>query len=75
MDEPTREAAIGPAGTPLPPYTAVIFTSVRRESTFGAYGESDDGYAATAAAMEHLAAAQLGRAGVPVRRLTSATAG
>jgi heme-degrading monooxygenase HmoA len=46
----------GPAATPEPPYVAVIFTSLR---TVG-----DDGYAATAARMDELAAAQPGYLGI-----------
>jgi heme-degrading monooxygenase HmoA len=45
-----------PAATPQPPYTAVIFTSVRTDV--------DDGYAETAEAMEHLAAQQPGYLGI-----------
>ena len=43
------------AATPPPPYTAVIFTSVRTGD--------DDGYAGTAAAMEELARTQPGYLG------------
>lgn len=46
----------GIADTPEPPYTAVIFTSMRTDG--------DQGYAATAAAMNALAAAQPGYLGV-----------
>jgi len=45
-----------PAGTPQPPYVAVIFTSVRTEQ--------DAGYAETAAVMERLAAEQPGYLGI-----------
>jgi heme-degrading monooxygenase HmoA len=45
-----------PAGTPEPPYVAVIFTSVR--------AAGDDGYAATAARMDELAAQQPGYLGI-----------
>lgn len=48
--------APGPAATPEPPYTAVIFTSVR--------ADGDHGYAATAAAMDRLAREQPGFLGV-----------
>ncbi len=48
------------AGTPEPPYTAVIFTSVR--------GPEDAGYAATAAEMERLTAAQPGYLGLESAR-------
>lgn len=44
------------ASTPEPPYVAVIFTSVRTPG--------DDGYAATAVAMEELAARQPGYLGI-----------
>jgi heme-degrading monooxygenase HmoA len=50
-----------PASTPPPPYTAVIFTSVRA-------GTEDDGYADTAAAMERLAAGQPGYLGIESAR-------
>jgi heme-degrading monooxygenase HmoA len=50
-----------PASTPPPPYTAVIFTSVRT-------GEDDAGYAATAAEMERLAAEQPGYLGIESAR-------
>jgi heme-degrading monooxygenase HmoA len=43
------------ASTPIPPYVAVIFTSLRTEG--------DDGYAATAASMAELAAQQPGYLG------------
>jgi heme-degrading monooxygenase HmoA len=46
-----------PARTPRPPYTAVIFTSVRT-------GADDVGYAETAEAMERLAAQQPGYLGI-----------
>ena len=48
------------AGTPEPPYVAVIFTSVRREG--------DHGYAAMSARMEALAAQQPGFLGVETAR-------
>ncbi len=44
------------ASTPEPPYSAVIFRSVRTGDT--------DGYAAMAASMEHLAAQQPGYLGI-----------
>jgi heme-degrading monooxygenase HmoA len=50
-----------PASTPRPPYTAVIFTSVRT-------GEDDSGYAATADEMERLAAEQPGYLGIESAR-------
>jgi len=50
-----------PAATPEPPYTAVIFTSVRTET-------DDEGYAETAAAMEELAAEQPGYLGIESAR-------
>jgi heme-degrading monooxygenase HmoA len=55
------------APTPAPPYTAVIFTSVRSAGDDGAY-------ATMAAAMEHLGASQPGFLGIesvrdPVTRL------
>jgi heme-degrading monooxygenase HmoA len=49
------------ATTPEPPYTAVIFTSVRT-------GDDDDGYAAMAADMEALAARQPGYLGIESAR-------
>ena len=49
------------AETPPPPYTAVIFTSVRTE-------DDADGYAATAARMEELAAQQPGYLGIEAAR-------
>jgi heme-degrading monooxygenase HmoA len=49
-----------PAGTPPPPYTAVIFTSVRTDV--------DDGYAETADAMERLAEEQPGYLGIEAAR-------
>ena len=49
------------AETPPPPYTAVIFTSVRTE-------DDADGYAATAARMEELAAEQPGFLGIESAR-------
>lgn len=48
------------ASTPEPPYTAVIFTSLR---TAG-----DNGYAATAASMEALASQQPGYLGIEAAR-------
>lgn len=48
------------AGTPEPPYVAVIFTSVRREG--------DHGYAAMSARMEELAARQPGYLGIEAAR-------
>ena len=48
------------AVTPEPPYTAVIFTSLRTDD--------DDGYAATAERMEAMAAAQPGYLGVESAR-------
>jgi heme-degrading monooxygenase HmoA len=52
---------VQPAATPEPPYTAVIFTSVRT-------ARDDDGYAATAAEMERLAAQQPGYLGIESAR-------
>lgn len=52
------------AGTPEPPYTAVIFTSVRTDR--------DRGYAAMAAAMQALAVAQPGYLGIESAREGSA---
>ena len=49
------------AETPKPPYVAVIFTSVRTD-------EDDEGYAAMAARMDELAAAQPGYLGVESAR-------
>lgn len=49
------------ASTPTPPYTAVIFTSVRTET-------DEPGYAATAEAMERMAAAQPGYLGIESAR-------
>ena len=49
------------AETPPPPYTAVIFTSVRTDT-------DDEGYAATAARMEELAAEQPGYLGIESAR-------
>jgi heme-degrading monooxygenase HmoA len=54
-------AGMQPAATPEPPYTAVIFTSVRTDA-------DADGYAATADAMEQLAAQQPGYLGVESAR-------
>ena len=48
------------AETPAPPYTAVIFTSVRTEDV--------EGYAETAARMEELAAEQPGYLGIESAR-------
>jgi heme-degrading monooxygenase HmoA len=53
------------AGTPEPPYVAVIFTSVRRLSDTG---DSDDGYAATARRMAELAREQPGFLGMESAR-------
>jgi heme-degrading monooxygenase HmoA len=50
-----------PATTPEPPYTAVIFTSVRNAG-------DDDDYAQTAEAMERLAAQQPGYLGIESAR-------
>ena len=50
-----------PAPTPRPPYTAVIFTSVRTD-------EDDAGYATTADEMERLAAEQPGYLGIESAR-------
>lgn len=50
-----------PAATPQPPYTAVIFTSVRAEA-------DETGYAETAEAMERLAAQQPGYLGIETAR-------
>lgn len=50
-----------PAATPQPPYTAVIFTSVRTD-------EDEAGYAETADAMERLAAQQPGYLGIESAR-------
>ncbi len=52
---------MGIAATPEPPYTAVVFTSVRTP-------DDDAGYAATAAAMDELAARQPGYLGVETAR-------
>jgi heme-degrading monooxygenase HmoA len=49
------------AETPPPPYTAVIFTSVRTD-------QDADGYAATSARMEELAAEQPGFLGIESAR-------
>jgi heme-degrading monooxygenase HmoA len=49
-----------PAQTPEPPYTAVIFTSVRTDG--------DNGYAETAAELERLAAVQPGFLGIESAR-------
>ncbi len=49
------------AGTPEPPYVAVIFTSLRSD-------EDDAGYDAMAAEMERLAAAQPGYLGLESAR-------
>ena len=49
------------AGTPEPPYVAVVFTSLRT-------GDDDAGYAAAAAAMEELAATQDGHLGTESAR-------
>jgi heme-degrading monooxygenase HmoA len=50
-----------PAATPRPPYTAVIFTSVRTDT-------DDAGYAETAEEMESLAAEQPGYLGIESAR-------
>jgi heme-degrading monooxygenase HmoA len=50
-----------PAATPPPPYTAVIFTSLRTDA-------DDAGYATTAEAMEQLAARQPGYLGIESAR-------
>lgn len=63
---PVRTAAASPnigeviASTPEPPYTAVIFTSLRTEG--------DDGYAVMAERMEALAADQPGYLGIEAAR-------
>jgi heme-degrading monooxygenase HmoA len=57
-DHATDHAPI--ASTPEPPYTAVIFTSLRTDG--------DRGYAATAARMEELAARQPGYLGIESAR-------
>lgn len=49
------------AETPEPPYTAVIFTSLRTDA-------DDEGYARTAARMEELAAEQPGYLGIESAR-------
>jgi len=49
------------AETPPPPYTAVIFTSIRTDA-------DPDGYAATAARMDELAAEQPGFLGIESAR-------
>jgi heme-degrading monooxygenase HmoA len=49
------------ADTPAPPYTAVIFTSLRTE-------EDDDGYAAMATAMDEQARLQPGYLGIESAR-------
>ncbi|MBN9619173.1 MAG: antibiotic biosynthesis monooxygenase, partial [Actinobacteria bacterium] len=51
----------GPADTPEPPYTAVIFTSLLS-------GEDADGYAATDALLDGLVVAQPGYLGVESAR-------
>jgi heme-degrading monooxygenase HmoA len=58
----------GPASTPAPPYTAVIFTSVMAAAPA-------DGYEATAAAMELLAQEQPGYLGVESARDAGTGAG
>ncbi|MFW6775387.1 antibiotic biosynthesis monooxygenase family protein [Nocardioides sp. CPCC 205120] len=50
-----------PTTTPEPPYTAVVFTSVRTD-------EDDEGYAAAAARMDELAAQQDGYLGIESAR-------
>lgn len=52
------------ATTPAPPYTAVIFTSVRAPGG----PADDDAYAATAARMEHLARERSGFLGIESAR-------
>ena len=54
------EETHAPAGTPPPPYTAVIFTSTRTDG--------DHGYAAMSRAMERLAAEQPGYLGIESAR-------
>lgn len=54
-------AGVGIASTPEPPYTAVVFTSVRTEV-------DEAGYAAMSAAMDDLAARQPGFLGVESAR-------
>jgi heme-degrading monooxygenase HmoA len=63
---PGHEA--GPAATPAPPYTAVIFTSARAEGHAAAY-------AAMAAEMDALARLQPGFLGAESARSTAADAG
>lgn len=66
MTGPVVGRAVGPAlaGTPEPPYVAVIFTSLRREPADG----RDDGYGVMAARMEELAARQPGYLGIESAR-------
>lgn len=54
------------ASTPRPPYTAVIFTSIRSTGGDGPYDE--EGYAETAARMEELAERQPGFLGIESAR-------
>ncbi len=54
------------APTPQPPYTAVIFTSIRATGGDGPYDEV--GYAETAARMEELAERQPGYLGIESAR-------
>ena len=58
MDDPAGTPRI--ASTPEPPYTAVIFTSLRTEG--------DHGYGAAAERMEELAVAQPGYLGIESAR-------
>lgn len=52
------------ASTPLPPYTAVIFTSTRTDG----HADGNDGYGAMADAMEALATSQAGYLGIESAR-------
>jgi heme-degrading monooxygenase HmoA len=61
MPPPQEISGEGLACTPAPPYTAVIFTSVRTDA-------DPDGYAAMVAAMVALAARQPGYLGVESAR-------
>jgi heme-degrading monooxygenase HmoA len=58
--------ALDPSTTPEPPYTAVIFTSVRSGPASG----DDDGYDETSARMDRLAAEQPGYLGIEAARDT-----
>jgi heme-degrading monooxygenase HmoA len=60
-DGASENEGMHPASTPRPPYTAVIFTSVRTDV-------DDLGYAETAAEMERLAAEQPGYLGIETAR-------